>query len=591
MMYQIKANDTVIYDTRYIDDYPILTPELDLGLNQAGTLGFTVLPNHPYYSHLHQMKTFITVFHDEEELFRGRILNIEKDVYGQMAVNCEGAFTFFLDSEIEAGEVTETIAEFIQRCIGYHNDQVEEAKRFTLGQITADKAVEIDPRTGETIKIVFKNQDYSQTKNVLESLITSKYGGFFRIRPNPNGYPFLDYIQSYGRTNTQPIKIAENISEKSDNISGQNIFTILRPLGKDNLTIDTLAQSDVTLPNVVKDGKLLRLTDKIALYGNIIRTERFSDLDEPHYLLKAAEDFISRYGSQLPATSNITYVDFHRFNPEVMGVKLGDTFTNIEGYPDQVLTVSEVHIVLDNSEADEMTLQNQEQLNANDPASTSGSLSSHYASQCTHTDYIYKYIHEGDNRLLLATERIEIQADRLIELADNVQLISGELNAISEDLDEIEGSALWLTRNNITAVTGNMHMDQQGNIVVNSGVGLKIERNEGGQVSSFGVYDTGNLTGGILVQQINSSDTLVQILASKIDLSGYVTANQLSTEFANLETAYANSLTTHTLTADVLNAASVWFNGDECRFIRKTVVTDIVNGSPVTDVCIYVGLA
>lgn len=541
-MYQIKANNTVIYDSRYIDSYPITTPELELGLNQAGTFGFTVLPGHPSYSQLHQMKTFITVLHDSEEIFRGRILNIEKNLYGQMAVSCEGAFTFFLDSEMEACEVTETISAFMTRCIQSHNSQVEEAKRFSLGQVTADKAVEIDSRTGETVKIVFKIQDYAKTKEVLESLITKKYGGFFRIRPNPNGYPFLDYIQSYGRTNTQSIKIAENIAEKTDNISGQNIFTILRPLGKDNLTIETLSQNDVTLQNVVKDDKVLKLTDMITLYGNIIRTERFGDIDDPHALLKAAEDFISRYGTQLPATSSITYVDFYRFNPQVMSVKLGDTFTNIEGFPGQTLTVSETRIALDDSTPDEMTLQNQEQLNANDPGGSVGSLSAHYASQCLHTSYIYKYIHEGDNRLLLDTERIEIHAQRLIEIAGSIQLLSGKLDLVDDDIDEIQGSALWLNRNNIVAVSGNMHMDQQGNIVVNSGAGLKIERTEGGQTTSYGVYDNGNLTGGVLVNAINDNSTQVQIIASRIDLTGYVTASQLAAEIASFYNASTGTL-------------------------------------------------
>lgn len=592
--YLIKSGSNIIYDSSQPDLYPVVSPSISIGLRDAGSAEFTLLPNHPLYLQMQQMKTRIAVYRDETELFYGRIINLSKNLHGELAVSCEGAFTFFLDSEIEAGEVTETIPEFIARCITAHNSQVEAEKQFAVGQITADKAVEIDPRTGEVIKITFKNQDYSNTKSVLESLIVSKYGGYFRVRQNPNGPHFLDYVQSYGRTNTQRIKIAENVVEKTDQISGESIFSILRPLGKDNLTIDSLTQSDVTLPNVTKNEKLLVLNDMVTLYGKIIRTERFGDIDEPHTLLKAAEEYISRRGTQLPASIEIGYVDWHFFNPEVMDVMVGDTFTDIDNFSGVELTVSELNLDLADISNDKMTLENMEQLASSNPTGTAGGLSASYASQCQHIDYIYKYIREEDNLLLLNAERIETTSRELDMWSEQVDIIAGEVEAQGETLSGIEGSALWLNRNNITAVTGSMHTDQQGNIVVNSGVGLKIERNEGGQVSSFGVYDTGNLTGGILVQQINSSDTLVQILASKINFSGYVTANELETEIVDMQAAYANYISTSRFRASYATIVdcevdSLFVGGYRYAYKALNVVTDIVNGAPVMTQITYLG--
>ena len=538
--YLIKSGASIVYDSSRPDLYPVLSPSLSLGLNDAGSAEFTLLPGHPMYAQMQQMKTFVTFYRDETELFYGRIINMTRGMHDDLAVSCEGAFTFFLDSELEAGEYTETIGAFITRCITAHNSQVEVEKQFTVGQITADKAVEIDSKTGEIIKIAFKIQDYANTKSVLESLILSKYGGFFRIRPNPNGPHFLDYVQTYGRTNTQRIKIAENVIEKTDQISGEKIFSIFRPLGKDNLTIETLAQSDVTLQNVTKDGKKLILNDMVSRYGKIIRTERFGDIDDAHMLLKAAEEYIARRGTQLPASIEISYVDWNFLNPTVMDVLIGDTFTDIDNFSGVELTVSELHLDLADISKDTMTLNNAEQMVENDPTGSAGGLSASYASQCQHVSYMYKYISEGDNLLMLHADRIEATAEQLDFWTDQVDIIAGKVESAEGKISAIEGSTLWMTRDNITAVNGHLSVDANGNIVVEDGSGLLIESGQ----SRFGVYNEGNLDGGVIVQKINNG-TQTTIQSTKIDLQGYVTANQLSAEIGSFYNA-----STDTLSAD-----------------------------------------
>ena len=465
--YLIKSGASIIYDSSRPDLYPVLSPSLSLGLNDAGSAEFTLLQGHPMYAQMQQMKTFVTFYRDETELFYGRIINMTRGMHDDLAVSCEGAFTFFLDSELEAGEYTETIGAFITRCITAHNSQVEVEKQFTVGQITADKAVEIDSKTGEAIKIAFKIQDYANTKSVLESLILGKYGGFFRIRPNPNGPHFLDYVQTYGRTNTQRIKIAENVIEKTDQISGEKIFSIFRPLGKDNLTIESLTQSDVTLQNVTKDGKKLILNDMVSRYGKIIRTERFGDIDDAHMLLKAAEEYISRRGTQLPASIEISYVDWNFLNPTVMDVLIGDTFTDIDNFSGVELTVSELHLDLADISNDTMTLNNAEQMVENDPTGSAGGLSASYASQCQHIDYVYKYIREEDNLLLLHADRIETTSKTLDVWARQAFITAHEDDEtpglialeVVKDAGNEQGAQLIVTMDNVSVTNGNLEVD------------------------------------------------------------------------------------------------------------------------------------
>lgn len=98
----------------------------------------------------------------------------------------------------------------------------------------------------------------------------------------------------------------------------------------------------------------------------------------------------------------------------------------------------------------------------------------------------------------------------------------GDLEVTTGDLDLrtgiIEGSALWVKRDHITGVTGDFKIekDSSGNDVLTiiSGGGMKIERNN----VAYGVYDNGNLTGGIMVDKINENTTVTKIKGDRVDI-------------------------------------------------------------------------
>ena len=98
----------------------------------------------------------------------------------------------------------------------------------------------------------------------------------------------------------------------------------------------------------------------------------------------------------------------------------------------------------------------------------------------------------------------------------------GDLELTTEDLDErtdvIEGSALWVKRDHITGVTGDFRIDKDasGNdiLTIISGGGMKIERDS----VAYGIYDNGNLTGGIMVDKINDKTTTTKIIGDRVDI-------------------------------------------------------------------------
>lgn len=140
---------------------------------------------------------------------------------------------------------------------------------------------------------------------------------------------------------------------------------------------------------------------------------------------------------------------------------------------------------------------------------------------------------------------------------DNISQAVGRIEIAEDRLDAVEGSALWQDRDDITAAVGTMHVETVENadgtrtqkLVIDSGGGLAIQRNG----ATLGVWDSGNLTAGILIDKINGGTTTIS--SARINLEGYVTATTLSAEIESVKTGFAN----HIVTADI-DGADGYFN-------------------------------
>ena len=125
-------------------------------------------------------------------------------------------------------------------------------------------------------------------------------------------------------------------------------------------------------------------------------------------------------------------------------------------------------------------------------------------------------------------------------------------------------SAAYINANhvNISATStahllaGSIVYDSTGKLVLkdSSGAGVYIER-QGGS-SSFGIWDKGNLTGGVMVQQINGQ-TAVKISGSSIDISSLALAINASSVEINAErTTIENFLAANTVTIASLSVSN-----------------------------------
>lgn len=173
----------------------------------------------------------------------------------------------------------------------------------------------------------------------------------------------------------------------------------------------------------------------------------------------------------------------------------------------------------------------------------------------------------------------QMEGSQLWQQRDVIVGVVGRVDGLEGSVTTIEGSVLWQDREHITGVVGTLETDTDGNLIVKDGSGLFIERSG----VKLGVYDSGNLTAGIMVSKLNDGTTTTKISANRIELSGYVTASELSALSARFD-----NLVSGATTALELKAVSASFgaltdlNGNQPI---KSISDGVASGGTIT--CTY----
>ena len=121
-MYTIYSDGKLVYAPHLSDaGCGVFTPQLTVELNKAGSLAFVMPPDNVMYDSINKLSSIITVKQDDNELFRGRVLNDEKDFYNQKKNYCEGELAFLIDSIQRPYTYTGTVANLFKKFISNHN--------------------------------------------------------------------------------------------------------------------------------------------------------------------------------------------------------------------------------------------------------------------------------------------------------------------------------------------------------------------------------------------------------------------------------------------------------------------------------------
>lgn len=322
-MFYIYADGEAIYYP-LTDDLTVLSPALTLEMGKAGSLTFRLPPTNKRYNDLRKLKTVITVELDDLEIFRGRVLSDSSDFNNVKTVYCEGNLAYLVDSVQKRKAYTGTVHDFFRKAIAAHNARVEPEKRFLVGSITVeDRDVVIFGKSDGTPDEETSDFDYKQivldaittewktTYDHISSCLIDFVGGYLRTR-RVGTSTYIDYLQSYEENATQAISFGVNILDLSNNVSAEDVFSVLIPLGDENLTIASVNNGSDELVD----------STAVSLYGRIVRTHTFDSVTSPVTLLENGLRYLASHVN-VPFELEITAVDLSALNRGLAPILIG----------------------------------------------------------------------------------------------------------------------------------------------------------------------------------------------------------------------------------------------------------------------------
>lgn len=313
-MYAMYADGELFFSTGALDDeaYILLNPKLSLDVENNGSLSFVLPPGNRMHGRIQKLKTIVTVQQDGEEIFRGRVLDVERDFYTQESVYCEGDKSFLLDTLYEPYNYSGSVQGFFRALIENHNSLADEQRRFTVGQITA---------VGSAETMNAEDDAYTDTSSVIEDKLLSVYGGYLKTR-TVGGTHYIDWVKEYSGTNSQPIAFAVNLLDLTDKVSAGDVFTVLIPLGASNINDDGEYDAPLTVESVNGGRNYIQDDAAVALYGKIWRTRTWSNEDDPTRLLQKGREYL-KMGAALE-TLTLKAIDMHFVDGAAQPIRLGD---------------------------------------------------------------------------------------------------------------------------------------------------------------------------------------------------------------------------------------------------------------------------
>lgn len=350
-MYRVYCDNFLLYSEVH-KNYQIVSPKLELELNKAGKFTFSIYPDNPTYGLLKKLKSIITVYQENEIVFRGRILNSEKGWINEQKVTCEGELAFFNDSIIRpydymtSGQIT--ISDLFKKFIDDHNSQVDENMKFELGSITV-----IDGDTTNAENLISRaNSEYETTWTNLTKKLIESLGGYLIVRHESDGN-YIDYLKDINILSSQKVEFGKNLSDVTLTVKGEELYTGIIPLGS------KLEGEDgrITIESV--NGGIDYLLNEVqaSLYGKIYKTVIFDDINSPDLLLNKAQEELTSIGT-LTETIELKAVDISPLVDDVNSFRLG-TKVRVFSKPhqiDELFTIEKLSIDLMKPESNKLTL-------------------------------------------------------------------------------------------------------------------------------------------------------------------------------------------------------------------------------------------
>lgn len=316
-------------------------------INAVDSFSFTIYPNNVGYDLLKPLTTAVKVYDENigKDIFIGRVLKCpdSMDERGLICrkVTCEGRLGWFYDSvqpyvEYKMVGISTVLSSFLSK----HNAQVGADKRIELGQVTV---------TASNNYTYTANWD--KTMNVIADKLIGKFGGEIQLR-DKDGKVYLDYLENIGHGTDTTIELAVNLKTISREVDETAVITRLYPLGA------KLTDSEKRLTiGAVNGGKdYIEDSALVAKYGVISGTQTWDDVTQASVLKTKATAYL-KSANKAKKQYKITAVDLSTIDMNFEQFELGCWYRVVNPLMgiDEDLRIIGITINLDDPEQSELT--------------------------------------------------------------------------------------------------------------------------------------------------------------------------------------------------------------------------------------------
>lgn len=572
-MYTIKVDGQVLYAPALSEEYSmVLSPKLELEVNRAGSLTFTLPHGHAMRESIQTMKNIITVERDGEEVFRGRATEKVVDLYDYAEYYCEGELSFLLDSMQRPNVYDCTAEEFFRTLISNHNAQVDSKNRFTVGLITA---------VDDSDTMDYEQSSYHSTSGEIGNELLNRFGGYLSVRKVGNTR-YLDYLESLEEVTDQKIEFSVNMLDLQHRLEAKDIFTVLIPLGRSADSPDL-----VTIADVNGGSDYIESTSMVNRYGRIVKSHTWDDISDPNELLDAGWEKLNE--SAIADTLTLTALDM-----QLLGV---DTEKLWVGH--KITIVSEEHGISRTEPCMKMTVdmenpENNTYVFGTVPATLADGVNEHTRTLQDHderiraNEYLWslgmQYIDEAKKSISNVLLELDAMQASIRLKADKTEL--GELEArLSAAEIKIDGALALIALKADQSVIDDLGERISKAEILIDGANATIELNTKRIDKTIEGLDERITTAEIdidganaaislkasktdvdgLEKRVSSAEILIDgmnseisLKADKIDLQGFVTADDLETEILSvLKVATIENLVVDSLFASQISSSNL----------------------------------
>lgn len=295
-MYKVSIfNDDVetVIHSPHSDSLKLETGTIKKEINKIDSFAIGFYMNNPAYGKLKPFKTLVKVWNTKTNRyeFEGRVLaqteTMSDDGLYDAAFDCEGELGYLHDSVQRHLEFRGTPKELFTQLLNYHNQQVEDYKRFEVGVFEV---------TTSTDNLYVYLSAEKTTYEEVEDKILKRVGGELQIRKE-NGIRYLDVLERVGTKKQTPIKIAKNLKSMSRSVDPTEIITRLTPLGtrieSQEEGVTDASQARLTIADVNNGSPYIDDPALIAEFGIQGGAITWDDITLPNRLLSTAKTWLA----------------------------------------------------------------------------------------------------------------------------------------------------------------------------------------------------------------------------------------------------------------------------------------------------------